>query len=178
MKIHSCDKDNHCDENLSMGQNLSLHWKPINAIQMYHCDENLLLWWDFIAVIKFIILMIYHIYHLVIWGLLTKLTNFAFLQIVNFGYFDICPDGWLGWKSRSETISAQLKLDFRAELGNIALPILYRNKISAMAAKIQSKHPQAPAINYTLLPSLENFWETKGKTKYGPIVISHIPENT
>ena len=43
---------------------------------------------------------------------------------------------------------------------NIALPILYRNQISAMAAKIQRKHPQAPAINHTLLTSLENFMET------------------
>ena len=161
--------------------------KIITALKTFKCNTNVSLRWKWFALMEFCHsdkiyhfddLMIYHIYHLVIWGLLTKLTNFAFLQIVNFGYFDICPDGWLGWKSRSETISAQLKLDFRAELGNIALPILYRNKISAMAAKIQSKHPQAPAINYTLLPSLENFWETKGKTKYGPIVISHIPENT
>ena len=41
-------------------------------------------------------LMIYHIYHLLILGLLTKLTNFAFLQIANFGHFDTFPDGWVG----------------------------------------------------------------------------------
>ena len=39
--------------------------------------------------------MIYHIYHLLILGLLTKLTNFAFLQIANFGHFDTFPDGWV-----------------------------------------------------------------------------------
>ena len=38
----------------------------------------------------------YQIYHLVIRGLLTKLTNFAFLQIANFGHFDIFMDGWVG----------------------------------------------------------------------------------
>ena len=42
----------------------------------------------------------------------------------------------------------------------IALPILYRNQISAMAANIQRKHPQAPAIYHTLLTSLENIMET------------------
>ena len=89
---------------------------------MYHCDENLLLWWNIFTVIRFVTMMIYHIYHMVIWGLLTKLTNFAFLQIANFGHFDTCWDGWLGgwvgWKSRLKTISAQLKLKLRAELGN------------------------------------------------------------
>ena len=51
---------------------------------MYQCDGNLLLWWNFITVIKFITLMIYHIYPLMIWGLLTKQTNFAFLQIASY----------------------------------------------------------------------------------------------
>ena len=43
---------------------------------------------------------------------------------------------------------------------NIALSLPYRNQITAMATKIQRKHPQAPAINHTLLTSLENFMET------------------
>ena len=42
----------------------------------------------------------------------------------------------------------------------IALPILYRNQITFMATKIQRKHPQAPAINYTLRAVLENVMET------------------
>ena len=41
-------------------------------------------------------LIIYHIYHLLILDLLTKLTNFAFLQIANFGHFDTFPDGCVG----------------------------------------------------------------------------------
>ena len=45
-------------------------------------------------------LMIYHINHLLILGLLTKLTNFAFLQIAHFGHFDTFPDGWVGVKIR------------------------------------------------------------------------------
>ena len=41
------------------------------------------------------------IYHgndndMVIWGLLTKLTNFAFLRLAVFAHFDTFPDGWLG----------------------------------------------------------------------------------
>ena len=45
----------------------------------------------------------------------------------------------------------------------IALPVLYRNQIKTMATKIQRKHPQNPAINHTLLTSLENFMETAKK---------------
>ena len=46
---------------------LSLHWKPIKAIQMYQCDENILLWWNFITIIellwwKLITDRIYHFY--------------------------------------------------------------------------------------------------------------------
>ena len=51
---------------------------------------------EFYHGIKLITLMIYHIYHMLILGLLTKLTNFAFLQIANFGHFDTFPDGWVG----------------------------------------------------------------------------------
>ena len=90
---------------------------------MYHCDENILLWWNYITVIKFITLMIYHIYHLVIRGLITKLTNFAFLHIANFGHFDTFPDGmvgvWVGWNSILKTMPAKLKLKLRAKLGKI-----------------------------------------------------------
>ena len=71
--------------------------------------------------------MIYHIKHLVIGGRLTKLTNFDFLQIANFGHFDTFPDEGIGGlvrlKSRLKTISVQLKLKLRAELGKmVCLP--------------------------------------------------------
>ena len=33
---------------------------------------------------------------MVIWGLLTKLTNFAFLSLAVFAHFDTFPDGWVG----------------------------------------------------------------------------------
>ena len=61
-------------------------------MEFYPCDKSY----------HFDDLMIYHIYHLLILGLLTKLTNFAFLQIANFGHFDTfpvgCVVGWLdGW---------------------------------------------------------------------------------
>ena len=59
-------------------------------------------------------LMIYHIYHLLILGLLTKLTNFAFLQIADFGHFDTFPDGWVGgWvnnKYQLSLVGAQVEL--------------------------------------------------------------------
>ena len=40
--------------------------------------------------------MVMKIYHMVIWGLLTKLTNFAFLSLAVFAHFDTFPDGWVG----------------------------------------------------------------------------------
>ena len=71
-----------------------------------------------IVIKKFIIAMkIYHIYHSVIWGLLPKLTNFTFLQRAQFGHFVIFPVRW-GWKSRLKTISSQLRVILRAQLGN------------------------------------------------------------
>ena len=62
--------------------------------------------------------MIYHIYHLLILGLLTKLTNFAFLQIANFGHFDTFPDGWVyGVKIKIKDHLSPAKAEIRTELG-------------------------------------------------------------
>ena len=49
---------------------------------------------------------------------------------------------------------------------NIAIPILYRNQLTAMAIRIQRKHPQTPAINHTLLTIMENFMESSKRSNH------------
>ena len=70
--------------------------KFITALKTYQCITNVSLWWNSFALMEFYPcdksyhfddLMIYHIYHLLILGLLTKLTNFAFPQISSFGHY-------------------------------------------------------------------------------------------
>ena len=68
-----------------------------------------------------------------IWDLLIKLINFAVLGLTSFDHFDTFPGGWGGCgKSRLRTISAQLKLELRAELGKINK----KNKIFIIVMKI------------------------------------------
>ena len=47
------------------------------------------------------------------------LTNFAFLQIANFGHFDTFPDGWVdGVKIKIKDHLSPAKAGVGAELGN------------------------------------------------------------
>ena len=48
----------------------------------------------------------------------------------------------------------------------IALPILYRNQLTAMATKIQRRHPQTSPINHTLLTTMENFMESSKRSNH------------
>ena len=80
-------------------------------------------------------------------------------NVTNFGH--LCVKDLLGRKTLTLKTFEELEDEYA-----IALPILYRNQLIVMAAKIQRRHPQTSAINHTLLTVLENVMESSKRSNH------------